>query len=92
MAYQTQPSTTISFCDAAAYITTVDPGIALSSGAGYWGQIWGRHNYASTATISGTANIPTGQVNTGFCDGHVKSMSRSEIADPANTNKYWATP
>ncbi len=72
----TRPSETMMFLDGSTYITLYDPGVASSTG-GYYGKPVGRHN---------------DQCNVAFCDGHVKSMNREEIANPANAAKYWITP
>ncbi len=90
LAYQTRPAEQVLFCEAMSYITIYDPGIA-ATGGGYWGQISGRHNSPGNITAGGVS-VPSGQVNTAFCDGHVKSISRSVIADPANASTYWVTP
>jgi len=72
----TRPSEILMFLDGSTYITLYDPGVA-SSGGGYYGKPVGRHN---------------DQCNVAFCDGHVKSYNREEIASPANRTKYWQTP
>ncbi|MFH1855115.1 MAG: DUF1559 domain-containing protein [bacterium] len=71
-----RPSEIMMLLDGSTYITRYDPGVALSTG-GYYGKPEGRHN---------------DQCNVAFCDGHAKSMGRSEIASPANAAKYWITP
>ena len=71
-----RPSEIMMFLDGSTYITLYDPGVALSTG-GYYGKPEGRHN---------------DQCNVAFCDGHVKSFNRQEIASPANASKYWITP
>jgi prepilin-type N-terminal cleavage/methylation domain-containing protein/prepilin-type processing-associated H-X9-DG protein len=72
----TRPSETVMFLDCTSYISTYDPGVKASSGS-YYGKVEGRHNE---------------QTNVAFCDGHVKSCVRQEIANPANAAKYWNTP
>jgi len=71
-----RPSEIMMFLDGSSYITLYDPGVALSTGGNY-GKPEGRHN---------------DQCNVAFCDGHVKSMNRQEIASPSNASKYWITP
>ena len=71
-----RPSEIMMFLDSTSYITLYDPGVAHSSGS-FYGKPEGRHNE---------------QCNVAFCDGHVKSMNRQEIASPSNASKYWITP